>query len=40
MHAGASKRYFEISFVSNSNFEMGELNKYQRILQVIALDCT
>ena len=34
LRIGASKRYFEISYISNTDFDISELNKYQRILQV------
>ena len=33
LQIGASKRYFQISFVSNSDFEMDELEKYGRIMK-------
>ena len=30
---GESKRFFQISYVSNADFEMTELDKYTRIMQ-------
>ena len=37
LQIGASKRYFQINYVSNTNFEMPELEKYGRIMKQASL---